>query len=144
MTKMTPAHTRRIIVGDVHGELNELTEVLVHAGVMDRRGSWIAADTILIQVGDVIDRGPDSIGAVSLLSALQVQATAHGSRVVRCCENHELMLLQGDYRFVNFEGPSALAEQFRQEIADGLLQAAYTDGERLYTHAGARTLVYTF
>ena len=43
---------------------------------------------------------------------------------------------------MNFSDPGALAEEFRQEIGQGLLQAAYTDGSRLYTHAGLRTVVH--
>jgi hypothetical protein len=142
MIKNTPAQTRRIIVGDIHGALDAFTTVLRHAGLIDRSGTWKAVDTILIQTGDVIDRGPDSIGAVALLRTLQTQAVAHASRVVRCCGNHELMLLQDDHMYVNFRDPSGMATQFRCEVADGLLQAAYTDGVRLYTHAGARTVVY--
>jgi hypothetical protein len=122
--------------------LDALTTVLLHAGLMDRTGAWCAEDTILIQTGDMIDRGPDSVGAVALLRTLQEQAVAHRSQVVRLCGNHELMLLQEDHRYVDFSNPRALAKQFRQEIAAGLLQAAYTDGIRLYTHAGVRTVVH--
>ena len=138
----TPATTRRVIVGDVHGALDSLTAILVHAGVMDRTGAWSAGETILIQTGDVIDRGPDSIGAVALLRGLQAQAIAHRSRVVRVCGNHELMLLQENYKYVDFSDPGPLARQFRRDVAAGLLQAAYTDGIRLYTHAGVRSVVY--
>ncbi len=133
--------TRRIIVGDIHGSPDALTEILLHAGLIDGAHVWIAANTVLIQTGDVIDRGPDSLGAVALLRTLQAQAAAHGSRVVRCCGNHELMLLQRDVRYVDVSDPKALADQFRHEISQGLLQAAYTDGSRLYTHAGLRTVV---
>ena len=136
-----PSATRRIIVGDIHGQLDALIEILRHAGVIDGDHAWVAGNTILIQTGDVIDRGPDSLGAVTLLRTLQHQAVAHGSRVIRCCGNHELMLLQRDHSYVNFRDPHALADQLRRDIAEGLLQAAYTDGSRLYTHAGLRTTV---
>ena len=138
---MNAKHRRRIIVGDIHGELGGLTEILLHAGVTDRRGHWTGGDSILIQTGDVIDRGPDSRAAVSLLRHLQQEAVASSGTVVRCCGNHELMLLQGNYRYADFSDPHALAQEFRQEIAQGFLQAAYTDGARLYTHAGLRSIV---
>lgn len=133
---------RRIVIGDIHGELTGLKDILRHARLIDRRGRWVARDTTLIQTGDVIDRGPHSRGAVDLLRALQQDAPSMGSRVVRCCGNHELMLLQGRYDFADFSVPEALADEFREEIARGLLQAAYTDGVRLYTHAGVRTMVH--
>jgi hypothetical protein len=117
--------TRRVIVGDVHGALDALTTVLLHADVMDRTGAWSAVDTILIQTGDVIDRGPDSIGAVALLRALQAQAVAHRSRVVRVCGNHELMLLQGNHEYVNFSDPHALAKEFRRDILGGQFKSRH-------------------
>jgi len=132
---------RRIVVGDVHGDLRGLREILLHARVTDHSGHWAGGSTILIQTGDVIDRGPHSRGAVSLLRRLQQEAAASAGVVVRCVGNHELMLLQGHYRYVNFSDPLALAGEFRREIAQGLLRAAYTDGERLYTHAGLRSIV---
>ena len=139
---LIPNQVRRVVIGDIHGELSGLKDILRHAGLIDRRAHWVARDTTLIQTGDVIDRGPDSRGAVSLLRALQQEAPNMGSQVVRCCGNHELMLLQGRYDFADFSGPEALADEFREEIARGMLQAAYTDGVRLYTHAGVRTMVH--
>lgn len=133
---------RRIVIGDIHGELTGLKDILRHAGLIDRRARWVARDTTLIQTGDVIDRGPYSRGAVALLRSLQQEAPNVGSQVIRCCGNHELMLLQGCYDFADFTAPEALADEFREEIAHGLLQAAYTDGVRLYTHAGVRTKVH--
>ena len=139
---MIKKQMRRVVIGDIHGELSGLKDILRHAGLIDRRARWAPRDTILIQTGDVIDRGPHSRGAVSLLRALQQEAPNMGSQVVRCCGNHELMLLQECYDFADFSGPEALADEFREEIARGLLQAAYTDGVRLYTHAGVRTRVH--
>lgn len=139
---MTPRHIRKVVVGDIHGELSGLTDILHNAGLIDAHDAWKARDTILIQTGDVIDRGPHSRGAVAFLRTLQQQAAAFSSQVVRCFGNHELMLLQDHYAHANFSDPGALANEFRREIARGLLQAAYTDGHRLYTHAGLRTAVH--
>jgi len=138
---MARSNRRRIVVGDIHGELKGLEEILLHAGIIDRNKSWVGGDTVLIQTGDVIDRGPHSRGALSLLRRLQQEAVASSGKVVRCCGNHELMLLQGDYRYANFSDPKQLAEELRQEIERDLLQVAYSDGARLYTHAGLRSFV---
>jgi hypothetical protein len=129
---------RHIIVGDVHGELAGLKEILAHMDLIDRTGAWSGGDAVLVQTGDVIDRGPHSVEAVQFLRVLQDQSAAAGGQVVRLCGNHELMLLQQDWRYVNFEHPGELARQLRQEILDGTMQASYTDGTRLYTHAGLR------
>src|SRR5574342_750434 len=132
---------RRVVVGDVHGELQGFTEILRHAGVIDGAGDWSGKDTVLIQTGDVIDRGPRSLKCVALLSMLQRQARRTGGKVVRLCGNHELMLLQGDHSYVNFESPGKLQAELKREIDEGDVTASYSDGERMYTHAGLRSRV---
>ncbi|MGE5237723.1 MAG: metallophosphoesterase [Chloroflexota bacterium] len=132
---------RRVVVGDVHGEFQGFTEILRHAGVIDGAGDWSGKDTVLIQTGDVIDRGPRSLECVALLRMLQRQARRTGGKVVRLCGNHELMLLQGDYRYVNFESPGKLKSELKREIAEDDVTASYSDGERMYTHAGLRSRV---
>ena len=108
---------RHIIIGDIHGELPGLEEILNHAGVIDRDHNWSGLDTVLVQTGDVIDRGPHSIESVSLLQILQQQATkARKGKVVRLCGNHELWLLQGNYRHATFDHPEALAKELKAEI----------------------------
>lgn len=51
---------RRIVVGDVHGEFERLKEILTHAKLIDQEENWAGERSVLIQTGDVIDRGPDS------------------------------------------------------------------------------------
>ena len=47
---------RRIVVGDIHGELDGFREILRNAGLIDSKDKWSGGDRILIQTGDVIDR----------------------------------------------------------------------------------------
>jgi hypothetical protein len=129
------------VVGDVHGELDGLREILLHAGLIDSRDSWAGGGSLLVQTGDVIDRGPHSRESVRLLRTLQSQAPETGGQVVRLCGNHELMLLQGEYRFVNFPDPEGLALEIREEILAGKVAASFSDGSRLCTHAGLRSVI---
>ena len=132
---------RRIVVGDIHGELDGFREILTDAKLIDDKDNWLGGHTVLIQTGDVIDRGPCSRDAIDLLRRLQKQTLDSSGTVVRLCGNHELMLLQGDYRFADFNDPKSLAQELKEEIAEGLVSASYTDGERLYTHAGLRSII---
>ena len=79
-------------MGDIHGELKGFKEILAQAALKDARGNWSGKEAVLVQTGDVIDRGPHSIEAVQLLRQLQTQASAAGGQVVRLCGNHELWL----------------------------------------------------
>lgn len=134
-------HKRRIIVGDVHGELDGLKEILRHAGLIDEKDHWTGNGCILIQTGDVIDRGTYSREAVIFLRTLQQDALDNGGAVVRLCGNHELMLLQGHFFYANFADPASLATELAEEIARGNVQAAYSDGAWLYSHAGLRSAI---
>ncbi|MCX5815402.1 MAG: metallophosphoesterase [Proteobacteria bacterium] len=132
---------RRIVVGDIHGELEGFREILRNAGLIAGKDNWSGGDDILIQTGDAIDRGPYSREAVDLLKKLQKEASAVKGEVVRLCGNHELMLIQHYFYFTNFNDPESLADELKEEILRDDVRASYTDGERLYTHAGLRSAI---
>lgn len=62
---------RKIVVGDLHGCLPELKALLLKVGF--RPGT-----DELWTVGDLIDRGPDSVGIIRLLTALEAKGV-HGN-----------------------------------------------------------------
>lgn len=62
---------RDIVIGDVHGCLDELDELLRVVGYFSGRDR-------LVFVGDLVDRGPDSIGVVRRVDSL----VAHGAMCV--------------------------------------------------------------
>lgn len=132
---------RRIIVGDIHGELDGCREILRNAGLIDNKDNWSSGDSILIQTGDVIDRGPCSREAVALLRKLQQEAYGAKAEVIRLCGNHELMILQNNFSHVNFNDPKSLVIELKEEIARGDVRASYCDGDRLYSHAGLRSAI---
>ena len=132
---------RRIVIGDIHGELNGFREILRNAGLIDGNENWNGGDNVLIQTGDVIDRGPYSREVADFLRKLQQEAPGANGEVIRLCGNHELMLLQHNFSYVNFKDPESFIAELKEEIAGGAVRAAYTDGNRLYTHAGLRSAI---
>ena len=56
------------IVGDVHGEIDPLLSLMHHLGY-DEHGSH-PDNRKLVFVGDLTDRGPDSLAVVNLVQAL--------------------------------------------------------------------------
>jgi hypothetical protein len=130
---------RVIAIGDVHGEYEKFLTILFDAKLVDSFTNWIGTDTILVQTGDMIDRGPKSVESVEYIRSLQGQAIKSGGKVVRLFGNHELMLLQGNYRYANFQRPEELKKTLENEVAERKVQAAWTDGKRLFSHAGVRT-----
>jgi hypothetical protein len=81
------------IVGDVHGHLEKLAEVLRDAELIDADRAWTGRDSVLWLMGDLVNHGPDGIGAIDLVIALQRQASQEGGRVEALIGNHDLVLL---------------------------------------------------
>ncbi|XP_057512011.1 shewanella-like protein phosphatase 1 isoform X2 [Actinidia eriantha] len=97
-----PGH-RIIAVGDLHGDLSKARCALEMAGVLsaDGRDLWTGEETVLIQLGDILDRGRDEIAILSLLRSLDIQAKAKGGAVFQVNGNHETMNVEGDFRYVD-------------------------------------------
>ncbi len=91
---------RVVAVGDVHADLPALKAVLTEAGVLDARGAWSGGNTILVQLGDLVDRGPAMRATLDFMIALERQAAKHGGRSVAILGNHEVMNVIGDLRYV--------------------------------------------
>lgn len=90
---------RVVAVGDVHGAYDRLVEILAVADVIDSRQRWSGGRTHLVQLGDVVDRGPDSRKVLDLLRRLQDEAPRAGGAVHPLLGNHEAMRMLGDVRY---------------------------------------------
>jgi len=76
------------VVGDVHGHVEPLVRLLRDAGLVDERIAWSGADARLWFIGDLVDRGPDGVGALDLVMRLEREGD------VRCLlGNHEAGLV---------------------------------------------------
>ena len=80
---------------DLHGQLGAVDTLLAEAGLAVD-GRWTAPPgTALVVTGDMVDRGPDSLGLVRRLAGLRSQAAAAGSIVALLEGNHEVQVLGG-------------------------------------------------
>jgi len=154
---------RAYAVGDIHGRLDLLDDLLDRIGLDMRRNP--AKKTYVIFLGDLIDRGPDSAGVVERLRTLQMA----GGRLIFLGGNHEevlLRILKGDKdilaSWLKFGGaqcaesygiaPDRL-QNMDEEAAIRLLQShipsahraflenfadTFSFGDYLFVHAGIR------
>ncbi|MEO1241208.1 MAG: metallophosphoesterase [Pseudomonadota bacterium] len=95
------APARIIAIGDLHGDYEAFEALLNEAGLTDKRGRWTGGEAILVQTGDVPDRGPDSLKIIERLQDLQKKAPRKGGQVVTLVGNHEAMNVTGDLRYVH-------------------------------------------
>jgi serine/threonine protein phosphatase 1 len=137
---------------DWHGQLRAVDRLLSRAGLTDGAGTWTApARTALVVTGDMVDRGPDSVGLVRRLAALREQAPARGGMVVLLEGNHEIQLLGGldgvpeIFRaFMTFGGGAALLSAGIPE-GDWRGASAETIAARFDAAAGdVRAIAWTF
>ncbi len=114
---------RIVAVGDVHGDFDAFVGILRTAGVLDENLQWAGGNTILVQTGDILDRGPRSRSVMDLLMMLEKQAPKSGGRVVALLGNHEVMNLMGDLRYVSTQEYAAFADGKSEQRR----QAAYQE-----------------
>lgn len=91
---------RIVAIGDLHGDFGSYLKVLEAARITDARGQWIGAETHLVQLGDIPDRGAETLKIIAHLKKLAVQAHAKGGYVHTLLGNHEAMNTYGDLRYV--------------------------------------------
>lgn len=127
---------RVAVIGDVGGHADELRRALIDLGLDERTGQ-LPDDLIVIQVGDLIHRGPDSPGAIALVDRIQL---GQPDRWIQLAGNHEAQYLAPPM----FHWPERLDEEDIETIYGwwhsgrmGVAAAvAAPDGDWLVTHAG--------
>lgn len=155
---------RAYAIGDVHGHL-DLLDGLLRQIEEDHRLRGGSATPVLVFLGDLIDRGPDSRGVVERVRA----GPLRGFQTVALAGNHEevlLRLLDGEgglfRQWLGFGGAECLRSYGAQELAGGdlpepealaRLRAAippdhqaflrdlgdtFSFGDYLFVHAGIR------
>ena len=115
----TLTNIKRIIaIGDIHGDFNSLLSALYHGKVIDRNGNWTTdpkyKKTVVIQVGDLLDKGgrkielntnlnpdDDEWKILIFMQYLNNQALQSGGGVYLLLGNHELMNIKGDLRYTS-------------------------------------------
>jgi hypothetical protein len=95
-----PVPGRLIALGDVHGDLSAMRQVLIIAGVLDAQDRWVGGNATVVQTGDLLDRGDDEQAVIDLLERLRAEARAAGGALVVLNGNHEVMNVLGDLRYV--------------------------------------------
>ena len=61
-----------IAIGDLHGDIEQGYTALKVAGLLNRHNLWSGGQATLVQTGDLLDRGPNSVQLVQLFERLKV------------------------------------------------------------------------
>ena len=118
-------------IGDIHGCARELAALLGTVADLSRE---VSGSRRLVYLGDVVDRGPDTIGALRLWAE---DATARGvDRIDRIIGNHEIIMLlpmAGSPHAAKAEamwlsdgmGGAKVLEEMRRAVGDSRAQPSY-------------------
>jgi len=121
---------RIVAIGDIHGDLMAAQQALRLAGATDRRDRWVGGDLVVVQTGDLLDRGDEEKEILDLFSRLQDEARRAGGAVHLLNGNHELMNSYLDFRYVTDHGLEEFKGMVRVNPSDSLL-ATLEPQERL-------------
>ncbi|OIV97200.1 hypothetical protein TanjilG_28951 [Lupinus angustifolius] len=95
-----PSPPRLIAIGDLHGDLEKSKQALRLAGLIDASDRYTGGSATVVQVGDVLDRGGDELKILYFLEKLKREAERSGGRIITMNGNHEIMNIEGDFRFI--------------------------------------------
>ena len=101
---------RVVAIGDIHGDLDAFAGILQRTRLADPSRRWAGGNSILVQTGDFLDRGPEARAVMDLLMSLQKDAPRQGGRVIVLMGNHEAMNIYGDLRYVTSSDYSSFAD----------------------------------
>jgi hypothetical protein len=109
------------------------------AGLIGPDGHWAAGKTTLVQLGDIVDREPDSLQIIRSLQQLQAEAPKAGGRVVVVLGNHEAMRVLGDNRYTTAGEYAAFADDRSPARREDLYLASRQKIEAAASRGGKAT-----
>jgi hypothetical protein len=130
-----PAPERLVAIGDVHGDIAATRGALRLAGAIDENDNWIGGKLVVVQTGDLLDRGDDEQDILDMLERLIGEAAAAGGALHVLNGNHETMNAALDFGYVTEGG-------FRdfEDVPD--LDTSHPAFEQIPAHAKARVAAF--
>ena len=162
-----PKQKRLIAIGDIHGDLSVAIKSLKLAGVIDinipnnsntiDNIHWIGGETVIVQLGDQIDRvrpsklvnelcpegdkdlvmdeGSD-LKIINLFENLHEEAVKHGGALFSILGNHELMNVDGDFRYVSPQEFKEFGVFFKEPRTNSPYPYGYESRKKAFSPGG--------
>ena len=116
-----PAVDKIIVIGDLHGDIEMTYRALQISKVVDNNMNWIGGKTVIVQIGDQVDRcrptqfkcddpratindEASDIKILKLFTELHTKAQKDGGAVYSLLGNHEIMNVVGNMNYVSYAG----------------------------------------
>ncbi|TRX59560.1 metallophosphoesterase [Fulvivirga sp. M361] len=89
------------VLSDIHGQYDLFIKLLQAQKIINKKGKWSYGKGHFIIVGDVFDRGDSVTETLWFLYKLEKEAIKAGGKVHLLLGNHEVMVLNGDLRYIH-------------------------------------------
>lgn len=94
---------KMLVLSDIEGNFQALKNLLIAGGVINDKLEWTFGKGHLVFLGDMFDRGDQVTECLWLLYSLEEKAIRAGGYSHYILGNHEIMNLQGDYRYTQMK-----------------------------------------
>lgn len=125
---------RIFVISDVEGNFQPLCRLLYKSRVIDKYLKWNFGDGHLVVLGDCFDRGDQVTECLWLIYSLEEQASRNGGYVHFILGNHEIMNMNGDWRYVH---PKYAKKTFSQRPHTAL----YDGNNELWRWLGTKNIM---
>ncbi len=88
-------------LSDFHGQYDLMIELLTNNHIIDEDKNWAFGDGHFVITGDIFDRGDKVTEILWFLYDLEQQAEKAGGQIHLTLGNHEVMILNGDLRYLH-------------------------------------------
>lgn len=134
------------VMSDPHGDMVPFVETLREMGVMDKNFKWSFGRNHLVVLGDVADRGDDVTAIYWLIYKLEAEAAKAGGMVHFTLGNHEVMIAQSDFRYVQPKYKELPLKEYWSSDAElgrwiNSRNQVEKIGDVLFVHAGISTQI---
>ena len=92
---------RLVAIGDLHADLEQAKKAFRLVGATNDRDEWIGGPLVVVQMGDLIGRGPEDRPVLDFVLDLQTKAKAGGGTLHVLLGNHEVFAARPDLRWVD-------------------------------------------
>jgi len=116
-----PKGARIVSFGDVHGDILALYKFLqasklLHAKSTITHPIWNGGNAILVQCGDILDRGAEELFCLRYLTSLARQAQEQGGKVILLHGNHEALNANGLFQYADPRGNQEIEVVFGKTL----------------------------
>lgn len=88
-------------LSDLHGQYDIMITLLTNNGIIDQQGHWSFGNGHFVITGDIFDRGDKVTEILWFIHKLEQQAEQAGGKLHLLLGNHEVMVLNGDLRYLH-------------------------------------------